>query len=134
MDTISFFPPHEGMSLSDIADRCGADLADPSLAERQVTGVAPLSRAGADEITFANSRKALPDLKKSGSRCVCERRQQCSCARGSRGLITNAPQTAFAIAASALVPGSMRPDGACWCPAPSAAEPTLILPLGSNQA
>lgn len=110
MDTISFFPPHEGMSLSDIADRCGAELADTSLAELRVTGVAPLSRAGADEITFANSRKSLPDLKKSKAAAVFVSAANVAHAPdGVAVLITSAPQTAFAIAAAALVPASMKP-------------------------
>lgn len=110
MDTISFFPPHEGMSLSDLADLCGAELDDPSFAERRVTGVAPLSRAGADEITFANSRKSLPDLKKSRAGAVfVSANNSVHAPEGVAVLVTEAPQTAFALAAAQLVPCSMQP-------------------------
>ena len=70
MDNHRFFPPHEGMSLSDLSGLCGAELADPSFAGRMVTGIASLARAGEGEVTFANSRRALPDLIKSRAAAV----------------------------------------------------------------
>lgn len=110
MDTIRFFPPHEGITLSDLADRCGAKLADLAFAERRVTSVAPLSRAGAEEITFANSRKALPELTKSRAAAVFVGIANSShVPEGVAVLITETPQTAFALAAASLFPDSMKP-------------------------
>jgi UDP-3-O-[3-hydroxymyristoyl] glucosamine N-acyltransferase len=110
MDTIRFFPPHEGISLSDLAERCGAELADPTFAELRISGVAPLSRAGADEITFANSRKSLPELKISRAAAVfVNAGNSAHVPEGVAALITETPQTAFALATAALVPASMQP-------------------------
>lgn len=110
MDRTRFFPPHEGISLSDIADRCGVELADPSFADRQVTGLAPLSRAGGHEITFANSRKSLPELEKSKAAAVFVSKQNVDrVPPGVATLIAPAPQTAFALAAAVLIPSAMRP-------------------------
>ncbi|WP_420409267.1 UDP-3-O-(3-hydroxymyristoyl)glucosamine N-acyltransferase [Hoeflea sp.] len=111
MDSVRFFQPHEGLSLSELAERCGAELADPSLSGRRIKGVAPLSRASGDEITFANSRKALPDLKKSRAGAVFVTASiSGDVPEGVAALIVAAPQTGFALAAAALVPDAMRPQ------------------------
>ncbi|MEM5473068.1 UDP-3-O-(3-hydroxymyristoyl)glucosamine N-acyltransferase [Hoeflea sp. AS60] len=110
MDNHRFFPPHEGMSLSDLSGLCGAELADPSLSGRLVTGVAPLSRAGEGQVTFANSRKALPDLGKSRAAAVFVTANLAEhVPSGVASLIVKAPQTAFARAVAALVPSAVRP-------------------------
>lgn len=110
MDKHRFFPPHEGMSLSDLCGLCGAELADSSLSSRSVTGIAPLSRANGSEVSFANSRKALPDLNKSGAAAVFVTRKLAEhVPSGVAALIVAAPQTAFARAAAALVPSAVMP-------------------------
>ncbi|KGF68909.1 UDP-3-O-(3-hydroxymyristoyl) glucosamine N-acyltransferase [Hoeflea sp. BAL378] len=110
MDTTRFFRPHEGISLSDLAGLCGAELASPDLSGRIVTAIAPLWRAGAQDVTFANSRKALPDLVKSQAGAVfLTARLAQDLPAGVAALITDAPQTAFALAGAALAPSAMRP-------------------------
>ncbi|MCY0094843.1 UDP-3-O-(3-hydroxymyristoyl)glucosamine N-acyltransferase [Hoeflea ulvae] len=110
MDTIRFFPPHEGMSLSDLSGLCGAELVNPDFGDRQVTGIAPLSRAGAGEVAFASSRVALPDLKKSRAAAVfVTSRLAADVPDGVAALIAAAPQLAFALAGAALVPASVQP-------------------------
>ena len=110
MDTSRFFPLHEGISLSDLAGLCGAELADPAFSGRIVTAIAPLSRAGASEVAFANSRVALPDLKKSRAGAVFVTAGLApSVPDGVAALIATAPQTAFAAAGAVLVPAAMRP-------------------------
>jgi UDP-3-O-[3-hydroxymyristoyl] glucosamine N-acyltransferase len=112
MDTIRFFPTHEGISLSELADLCGAKLADSAYSDRMITGLAPLSRATSCDITFANSRKSLPVLAASnaGAVLVTTRLAQ-DVPHGVAALIVDAPQTAFAVAGAALIPSAMRPVG-----------------------
>jgi len=110
MDNHRFFPPHEGMSLSDLSGLCGAELADPSFAGRMVTGIASLARAGEGEVTFANSRRALPDLIKSRAAAVFVTSKLAeNVPDGVAALVVRAPQTAFARAAALLVPLAVKP-------------------------
>lgn len=110
MDKHRFFPPHEGISLSDLAGLCGAELADLNFAGRIVTGIAPLSRAGATELSFAHSRMALPDLAKSTAAAVfVTKALAVHVPQGVAALIAGSPQLAFALAGAALLPSSVRP-------------------------
>ncbi|WP_417412929.1 UDP-3-O-(3-hydroxymyristoyl)glucosamine N-acyltransferase [Hoeflea sp.] len=110
MDNHSFFPPHEGMSLSDLSGLCGAELADPSFSGRIVTGIASLSRAGEGELTFANSAKSIPDLEKSRAAAVFVTQRLASHVPPDvAALIVAAPQSAFAHATSVLVPSAVKP-------------------------
>lgn len=110
MDKHRFFPPHEGISLSDLSGLCGAELADSSFSDRVVTGVAPLSRADTTELAFAQSRVALPDLLKSTAAAVFVTQALAAhVPQGVAALIVGKPQLAFALAAAALVPSSVRP-------------------------
>jgi len=110
MDINRFFPPHEGMSLSDLSGLCGAELADPSFSARVVTGIAPLSRADGFEVSFANSRQALPELIKSRAAAVFVTSKLAEqVPSGVAAMIVSAPQTAFARAAAALVPSAVKP-------------------------
>jgi len=110
MDTVRFFPPHEGISLSDLSGLCGAELANPAFGDRQVVGVAPLSRASGAEIAFAGSRMALPDLKKSMAAAVFVSSKLVSYVPdGVAALVTATPQLAIALAGAALTPAAVRP-------------------------
>jgi len=110
MDNHRFFPLHEGMSLSDLSGLCGAELGDPSFSGRMVTGIAPLSRAGEGEVSFANSRQALPDLIKSRATAVFVTSKLAEhLPSGVAAMIVPAPQSAFARAAAALVPSAVKP-------------------------
>lgn len=111
MDIHRFFPPHEGMSLSDLSGRCGAENATPEFSGRIVTAIAPLWRAGVSDVTFVNSRKALPDLRKTEAGAVFVTGKLASeVPSGVAALIAADPQTAFALAGAALVPAAMRPS------------------------
>ncbi|OCW56577.1 UDP-3-O-(3-hydroxymyristoyl)glucosamine N-acyltransferase [Hoeflea olei] len=110
MDTTRFFRPHEGISLSDLAGLCGAELANPEHADRLITALAPIGRATSTDITFANSRKALPDLKNSVAGAVIVTAGLAAhVPEGVGVLVSRAPQTAFALAGAALMPAALRP-------------------------
>lgn len=110
MDNHRFFPPHEGMSLSDLSGLCGAELADPSFSGRMVTGIASLSRASEGEVTFANSAKSIPDLGNSRASAVFVTERLASHVPSDvAALIVAAPQSAFAHATAVLVPSTVKP-------------------------
>jgi UDP-3-O-[3-hydroxymyristoyl] glucosamine N-acyltransferase len=52
-----FFPPHDGIRLGDLAATLGAELADPSHADRMVRSVSPVSRAKDGDLCYILSRK-----------------------------------------------------------------------------
>src|SRR5437762_720336 len=58
-----FFERSEPLSLAEIAALTGAVLADPSLAERQIEGLAVLDAAGPRHLTFLDGPKYLPQLE-----------------------------------------------------------------------
>ena len=69
-----------------------------------------MSHAGADEVTFANSARAIGDLEKSGAAAVFVTTRLAShVPSGVAALIASAPQSAFARAATALMPSAVRP-------------------------
>jgi len=110
MDTICFFPPHGGISLSDLSGLCGAELANPAFADRQVAAIAPLSRAGGTEVSFAGSRAAVADLRRSVAAAVFVTSKLLDdVPEGVAALVTPAPQLAFALAGAVLVPAAIRP-------------------------
>lgn len=98
------------MSLSDLSGLCGVELVDQSFAAKVVTGIAPLSRAGEGEVTFANSAKSTSDLGKSRATAVFVTERLASHVPSQvAALIVAAPQSAFARAAAALVPSAVKP-------------------------
>lgn len=110
MDNHRFFSPHEGISLSDLSGLCGAELADPSLSGRMVSGVASLSQAGESEVTFANSGKSVPELEQSrAAAAFVTEKLAASVPAGVAALIVKAPQSAFVQAIGVLVPSSIKP-------------------------
>ncbi|VVT14198.1 UDP-3-O-(3-hydroxymyristoyl)glucosamine N-acyltransferase [Hoeflea sp. EC-HK425] len=110
MDIHRFFPPHEGISLSDLSGLCGAELADPSQVDRKVTGIGSLSQAGEGEVTFAVSAKNLPDLAKCRAAAVFVTEKMAEHVPSDvAALIVAAPQSAFARAAAILVPDALKP-------------------------
>lgn len=112
MDTIRFFSPHEGISLSDLADRCGAELTDSAFAERRITWLASLEQAGSGDVTFCNSNKARPELRRTRAGAVFVRSLDIAdVPQGVATLISEKPQTAFALAGAILAPDAMRPSG-----------------------
>lgn len=112
MDTLRFFSPHEGMSLSDLADRCGAELVVSAFAQRQVTGLASLQGAGAGDVAFCNSSKARSSLQDTRAGAVFVRSQDLPhVPEGVAALVADAPQSAFARAGAVLAPDAMRPLG-----------------------
>lgn len=111
MREYSFFPRHEGLSLANLARFCQAELLDTSRAETQVTAVAPLSRAGAGDLTYITSKKyadQLPGLAATAifapERLHSQIPSQCVV------LHTEHAEIAFARATQLLYPQALKPQ------------------------
>lgn len=111
MEPSSFFPTHGGLTIAALAELCAAELTQPDLEHRIVSGIAPLSRAQAADVTFITSRKALLDLHKSQAGAVfCSRGLAPEVPSHVAALVVAHPQAAFAMAGAALFPAAMRPQ------------------------
>ena len=98
-----FFMDKDPISLADLASLTGAELADPSLGDRVIRGVAILSRARADTVTFLTDKKYLPDLARSeAGACFMHPAQAGEAPEGCAVLITRQPQAGYAMAAQRL--------------------------------
>jgi UDP-3-O-[3-hydroxymyristoyl] glucosamine N-acyltransferase len=111
MEDCYFFPRHAGLTLSALAEACGAELADSRFAGTQVNSVAPLARAGEGELTFITSRKHvdwLVDLKATA--IICPDKLQSLIPTDCAVLIAAQPTVAFAKATQLLYPDAMKPE------------------------
>ncbi|WP_411288180.1 UDP-3-O-(3-hydroxymyristoyl)glucosamine N-acyltransferase [Phenylobacterium sp.] len=98
-----FFEDLGPVSLGALAALTGAELADPGTAARTVGGVAILSEAGPDTITFLSDRRFAADLKAGqAGACFLTAKQRQAAPDGCAVLITPNPQGAYALAANRL--------------------------------
>lgn len=111
MDGTSFYPPHPGIALAELASRIGVELVRQVEKVQAIRGLAPLSRAGEGDLTFIASRRhkeTLTTLKASA--IICTQDMIGSVPEAVAVLISAAPQTSFAKAGSLLYPQAMRPQ------------------------
>lgn len=98
-----FFEALGPVSLGELATLTGADLAQPGAARRPVRGVAILSRASAETVTFLADRKHAPALaEQRPGACFVQARDADMLPEGCAALITRWPQGAYAAAAGRL--------------------------------
>jgi len=98
-----FFESPGPLTLSALADRAGAVLADARNGDRQIQGVAPLVRAAASDVAFLSDKRYLADLRTTaaGAVFVTEAHRQ-DVPEGCAVLVTAEPQAAYARASLAL--------------------------------
>src|SRR5262252_4148049 len=110
MDQRLFFERSEPLSLAEIAALTGAALADPSLAQRRVEGLAVLDAAGPRHLTFVDGPKYLPQLEicHAGACFVSARLQQRVPARTAALRVAD-PYRAFVAVARKAHPDALRP-------------------------
>jgi UDP-3-O-[3-hydroxymyristoyl] glucosamine N-acyltransferase len=95
-----FFDNAGPMSLRELAERTGADVADVRFADRMVTVAAPLDHAAADAISFVSDKRFLPALAASRAGAVFLNQKDVAGANPDCAvLITRTPQGSWAIAA-----------------------------------
>ncbi|TRL41514.1 UDP-3-O-(3-hydroxymyristoyl)glucosamine N-acyltransferase [Rhizobium straminoryzae] len=109
MDNNDFFPPHDGVSLRELASYLGAELLDETKAERLVRSVSPVSRAGEGDVCYILSRKFRDELETCNATAIlCEPALQPLIPSHIAILSTPKPHTAFARAGAFLHPKAMR--------------------------
>jgi UDP-3-O-[3-hydroxymyristoyl] glucosamine N-acyltransferase len=105
-----FFPPHEGVRLSDLADQIGATLEDKSSADRLVRSVAPVYRAGEQDVCYMLHRRNRDEFATSkAAAIICDQAIAAIVPAHIPVLLTRYPHTAFAVAGAILHPQAMRP-------------------------
>lgn len=104
--TDSRFYRREGpFTLAQLAALSGSELSDPALAERSIVDVAPLYRAGADDISFLDNRKYVQAFEASGAgACVVHPDLADRAPAGMGLLVTPEPYRAYALIAHAFYP------------------------------
>jgi UDP-3-O-[3-hydroxymyristoyl] glucosamine N-acyltransferase len=111
-------------SLGELASLTGARLSDPAVVGRMVRGVAILSRAGPETISFLSDRRRVADLRADTAACFVAERDVDALPAGCAGLVTGGVQAAYAMAAERL----HRPRR--WSAGATAIDPTASLEDG----
>ena len=98
-----FFDSLGPASLAELADLCGAELADPADGGRQIVSVAPLTRAGRDDIGFYADRRYRDDFRATAAgACFATRDAAGEAPPGCALLITPEPHAAYSRTADRL--------------------------------
>lgn len=111
--TDSRFYRREGpFTLAHLAALGGGELADPATADRTITDVAPLYRAGAEDISFLDNRKYVQAFEASGAGACVVHPDLADRAPAGMGLILSPePYRAYALIAHAFYPQSTTDAG-----------------------
>jgi UDP-3-O-[3-hydroxymyristoyl] glucosamine N-acyltransferase len=110
MTEASFFPPHNGVRLDEMAVALGAELTDKRFADRIVRAVAPVYRAKAGDVCYMISRRNKDELAScEASAIICSAEIASLVPPDIAVLQTKDAHAAFAEAGKRLHPGAMRP-------------------------
>lgn len=98
-----FFEDLGPVTLGDLAQLTGAQLAQPAAARTLVRAVSILSQAGPDTVTFLSDRKLAPELAGAkAAACFLPPKAADAAPEGCVALLTPNPQAAYAVAAERL--------------------------------
>lgn len=107
-----FFQNHGPFSIGDIATATGAEPHHVGDAARRFTDVAPLDRAGQDDVSFFDNTKYLEQFKNSGAGvCFIRRKYLEHAPAGMALLITEDPYRCYALAAQKFYPVHEKASG-----------------------
>jgi UDP-3-O-[3-hydroxymyristoyl] glucosamine N-acyltransferase len=111
MTAPKFLPSPVPLAVSEIAALTGATLLSTSLAERKITGIAPLDRAGPADLTFMDNVKYAAQLPstKAGA-CLTSARFEQSAPPNLAVLRVARPYQAFVAVARKMFPDALRPS------------------------
>lgn len=110
MDFNAFFPPHDGVSLRELADRLGAELLEAGAGGRMIRSIAPVARAVEGDICYIISRRSRHELETChASAIICNQAIRSIIPDHIPVLLAKAPVTAFAMAGAILYPDAMQP-------------------------
>lgn len=123
----TFFKHPSPVTLADLAMLAGAQLADPSCADRVVTGAASLDRAGPAHLTFCENRKYAAQLEQThAGACLVNERLESSVPAHVAVLRVAEPYRAFVAVMRALYPDTLRP--ASWFDTSGVAAGAVVHP------
>jgi len=98
-----FFEDLGPVPLGELAALAGAELADPTAAERPIAAVAVLGRAEADHVTFLTDRRRAEGLDTlAAAACFVAAKDAKALPPACVALVTPTPQGAYALAAQRL--------------------------------
>ena len=108
-----FFRLASPLTLADIVSITGAKAPDGANLDLALSGVAPLDRAGPDDLVFLdNPRYAADlDLTKAGA-CLVAPKFAARVPAGTVALVSPTPYHAFARVLARFFPGALRPEAA----------------------
>lgn len=111
MENNWFFPPHEGVRLSDLAALVGASLEDATAGGRLVRSVSPVYRAKEGDVCYMLSRRSRDELKTcEATAIICDKAIASLVPSHIPVLLTAHPHTAFALAGAHLHEAALRPE------------------------
>jgi len=107
----AFFQSPNGLTAQEIAALTGASLLPGAQAERRISGIAPLDRAGPSDLSFMQSPKHEAEfLTTHAGICLITRRFAQLAPARLVVLVTAAPYRAFVTVAQRLYPQALRPS------------------------
>ena len=106
-----FFPAPTPLTIAQIAEMTGAKPRGPVDAARTIGGLAPLNRAGPNDLTFLDNAKYTGGLKAARPGvCLISERFAADAPASMPLLVTRDPYRAFVAVARALYPDALRPS------------------------
>jgi UDP-3-O-[3-hydroxymyristoyl] glucosamine N-acyltransferase len=106
-----FFQPAAGLTAQEIAALTGASLAAGTGSDRRVTSIAPLDRAGPNDLSFMQSPQHEAQFRNTyAGICLVTRRFAEMAPARVVTLATAAPYQAFVTVAQKLFPDALRPS------------------------
>lgn len=98
-----FFEELGPVPLGELAKLAGAELGDPTAADRPIRAVAILTRVGPDSVTFLiDSRRVEGLAERAAAACFVTAKDAVALPAGCVALVTPTPQAAYALAAQQL--------------------------------
>ncbi|HEX3700714.1 MAG TPA: UDP-3-O-(3-hydroxymyristoyl)glucosamine N-acyltransferase [Phenylobacterium sp.] len=124
-----FFEDLGPITLAELAELAGAELAQPGAARKSVRAVSVLGRAGGDEVTFLSDRKLAAQMQSArAAACFLPSALAGLAPAGCVALLTARPQAAYALAAQRLHRLRVLPPGPAIAPDVELEEAVTIAP------
>jgi UDP-3-O-[3-hydroxymyristoyl] glucosamine N-acyltransferase len=106
-----FFTRSAGLTVAEIVELTGAAPLRVASSDLRITGVAPLDRAGPNDLVFFDKAKFAAELESTqASICLTNERLAAQVPSRILALRTPDPYRAFIAVSRALFPGAMRPS------------------------
>ncbi len=106
-----FFKRPQGLTVAEIAAMTGATLSDAAHRDRLITGVAPLDRAGPNDLTFLENLRYTDGLAATGAgACLIAERFVKDAPERLLLLIARDPYQGFVAVTRKLFAGALRPS------------------------